>query len=46
MTGTETGLAGLSDDDLRRLEDLVEAALSSGDERGSQCWATGRSRSS
>ena len=34
MTGTETGLAGLSDDDLRRLEDLVEAALSSGDERG------------
>ena len=34
MTGTETGLAGLSDDELRRLEDLVEAALSSGDERG------------
>ncbi|MGZ8667219.1 MAG: DUF6206 family protein, partial [Solirubrobacterales bacterium] len=33
MTGTETGLAGLSDDELRRLEDLVEAALSSGDER-------------
>ena len=34
MTGTETSLAGLSDDELRRLEDLVEAALSSGDERG------------
>ncbi len=34
MTGTETGLAALSDDELRRLEDLVEAALSSGDERG------------
>ena len=34
MTGTETGLAGLSNDELRRLEDLVEAALSSGDERG------------
>jgi hypothetical protein len=34
MTGTETGLAGLSDDELRRLEDLVEGALSSGDERG------------
>ena len=34
MTGTETGLTGLSDDELRRLEDLVEAALSSGDERG------------
>ncbi|MGA9633835.1 MAG: DUF6206 family protein [Solirubrobacterales bacterium] len=34
MTGTETALAGLSDDELRRLEDLVEAALSSGDERG------------
>ncbi|MGC1799569.1 MAG: DUF6206 family protein [Solirubrobacterales bacterium] len=33
MTDTETGLAGLSDDELRRLEDLVEAALSSGDER-------------
>ena len=35
MTGQETGLAaGLSDDDLRRLDDLVEAALSSGDESG------------
>lgn len=34
MTGPETGLAGLSDDELRGLEDLVEAALSSGDERG------------
>lgn len=34
MTGTETALAALSDDELRRLEDLVEAALSSGDERG------------
>ena len=35
MTGQETGLAaGLSGDDLRRLDDLVERALSSGDESG------------
>ncbi len=34
MTSTETGLAGLSDDELHSLEYLVEAALSSGDERG------------
>ena len=46
MTGTETCLAGLSDDELRRLEDLVEGALSSGDEGGSPSWGTGRSRSS